>query len=216
MKTSTVMDRADRVTAGTRAAVGYMCGSAASIAVSLPDQNMTMIRPYVEELPDGIMRHIAADPTSQLATHFRVYIAEVLLPLATKVGQLIESHAAVAAMPPRDWLENKYPHIDWRVFDGSVYASAWLAYVAQWSGVLALWSAGDFGIIRPYALMPYGGLFGTMTWSQAAAQAKLAMGGEVIFIGPCIVYFIRGSPYYKTHGGMNVTLPPLYRPSSRT
>jgi hypothetical protein len=51
VKTGVVLDRTDRVTAGTRAAVTYAIGTTAAIAAMQPDQNITMMRPWVEVPP---------------------------------------------------------------------------------------------------------------------------------------------------------------------
>jgi hypothetical protein len=50
-KTGIVMDRSDRVTVGTRAAVAYASGTTMALAVMQPDNNITFIRPYVEVTP---------------------------------------------------------------------------------------------------------------------------------------------------------------------
>ena len=47
-KTCIVMDRSDRVTAGTRAAVVWTVGTTAALAVMTPDANIALLRPWVE------------------------------------------------------------------------------------------------------------------------------------------------------------------------
>ena len=47
-KTGIVMDRSDRVTAGTRAAVMWTVGTTAALAVMTPDANIALLRPWVE------------------------------------------------------------------------------------------------------------------------------------------------------------------------
>jgi hypothetical protein len=118
------------------------------------------------------MQHIQSDPACALAAHWRVYVAEVLLPLVRRVSKLLEDHAAVAAMPPKEWMKKTYPHMPWDVYDGSMFGSNWLSYARQWAAVQQMWAEGDHSTARPYLLMPFGGLYGTMTWSAAAAQAK--------------------------------------------
>ena len=119
------------------------------------------------------MRHIQADPACPLAAHWRMYVAEVFLPLARRVSRLLEEHAAVATMPPKEWLKKTYPHIPWAAgVDASLFGEGWLSYVHQWPAVQQLWAQGDYSTVRPHALMPIGGLVGTMSWSAAAAEAK--------------------------------------------
>jgi hypothetical protein len=117
------------------------------------------------------MRHIQADPACPLAVHWRVYVAEVFLPLARRVSKLLEEHAAVAAMPPKEWVQKAYPHMPLMV-EASIFGYGWLSYVHQWAAVQQLWVEGDYSTVRPHALMPIGGLYGTMAWSAAAAEAK--------------------------------------------
>ena len=49
-----------------------------------------------------------------------------------------------------------------------------MAYANDWRPVLAAWDEGDFTMLRPNSLMPFGGVFQTISWSRTRAEAKQA------------------------------------------
>ena len=53
-------------------------------------------------------------------------------------------------------------------------ATMWAAYQMSFEYLVEQWRQGIFTRVRPSALMPYGGLFQTLGWSQQRGEAKQA------------------------------------------
>jgi hypothetical protein len=155
-----------------RAPYGGTRTTAAAMAIALPDLLLSLRDPLCEELPDGIFKAISADPTCSLAEEYRLYIERTLFPSAQKVVELLYAHNAVLQMPPQDYLHKTYPSMGFDVKHGDWFLQNWVTYVREGERVLTHWAAGQFATLRPYFMMPYGGLKNTIRWSISAGEMK--------------------------------------------
>ena len=143
----------------------------ASDAISFPDHITPHQQPAVAELPQPMLDCVAADPTGPFAHAYRLYIREVLVPRLRQISAIIEAHGAYIEYPPMSYFEERFPgEANWNFYGPTIFMSKWLAYTQDWQPVLAEWDDGVFSTVRPRSLMPFGGLFQTITWSRTRAE----------------------------------------------
>lgn len=57
---------------------------------------------FTNELPQGLLESIEADPQSLLAEECRKYIIHQIIPLHRRMSMIITAHAVVIELPPRE------------------------------------------------------------------------------------------------------------------
>ena len=118
------------------------------------------------------MQLVDVDPAGTLTAQYRSYIEHVMLPLARKATATIEAHSAVAELPTRAQMKERFPKMDWDTVTAEWFSQRWLSYTTSWGRVLKLWAAGDYATARPVDMQPLAGLKIVMELSRMAAEAK--------------------------------------------
>eukprot|EP01052_Picozoa_sp_SAG31_P034546 SAG31_NODE_4054_length_3633_cov_1.767402_3_plen_278_part_00 len=73
-------------------ALSFTAPSAKSASVALGDTYHLMSQPHTYEMPQVIHELIVAEPTSELAVHYRKYIRTVLVPMMRQVTTALQVH----------------------------------------------------------------------------------------------------------------------------
>jgi hypothetical protein len=147
--------------------------SAAACAIALVDVITSYSQPFCQELPTAILDFMSAEPTSELAQHFRLYARHELVPGMQRVAQILETHAAVMDLPPREWMHQKFPGGGFLSSNHpSHYIYNWVGCTEAWVALLEDWDAGEFGAVhlRSGAHFPFAGVCATNDWSVARGE----------------------------------------------
>eukprot|EP01052_Picozoa_sp_SAG31_P033137 SAG31_NODE_3708_length_3968_cov_2.486948_1_plen_254_part_00 len=135
------------------------CDSAAAMAIGLSDLHTTYSKPACKELPTAILDHLTADPTSPLADSFRRYARRSMIPAMRQVTELLETHGAVAELPPVAWLESKFPETSWKSAPPRTFRTIWLARTSMWEALREAWDGGAVGRVALHGdQLPFAGL----------------------------------------------------------
>lgn len=146
--------------------------TASALVVETHDLYVSVSQPFCFELPTGIFDVISAEPTGELADMYRGYVHNTIMPMVRGVADTLRRHAAHVEFPPKEWLENTFPEINWRSNTNAYLLQCWLTYVSSYERAMAEWNNGNFTSLRPNTVLPFAGLQRTMMWSQEKAQQR--------------------------------------------
>eukprot|EP01052_Picozoa_sp_SAG31_P043196 SAG31_NODE_7118_length_1784_cov_1.503858_1_plen_117_part_00 len=84
-----------------------------------------------------------------------------------RVSELLHSHAAVAELPPTEWLISKFPREYWHVNTAEMFQHCWISRTHAWRSLLAEWDAGELGTAVPRGVdwFPFVGLSSINDWA---------------------------------------------------
>ena len=72
-------------------------------------------QPFCSQIPDAILNIVASEPTGEIAEMYRGYVRHTLMPLMQRVADMLREYSAYMELPPKGWLEQKFPGMPWKV-----------------------------------------------------------------------------------------------------
>eukprot|EP01052_Picozoa_sp_SAG31_P024358 SAG31_NODE_2067_length_6523_cov_8.168120_3_plen_284_part_00 len=179
--------------------ISHPAPSAAGVAISIQDMYVMLSAPLGRELPDAILKIIAAEPNGAPAAAFRHWCKTVFVPVCSRVMQTLTAHQAVIEWPSTAWLSQRFPLVAWRTTGSSAFGFYWAACerfrgskcctaskllqywlmligstadTMEFESLLEQWSEGDHADVHPVAACPLGGLLQAISHSRQAGISK--------------------------------------------
>eukprot|EP01052_Picozoa_sp_SAG31_P050216 SAG31_NODE_11360_length_1039_cov_1.084043_1_plen_217_part_10 len=145
--------------------------SAAAWVIAMSDVFTWMSQPFCKELPASILGHLAADPTTPLASRVRLHMRHSLLPDMQRVQELLDAHGALVETPSVAWMEEQFPHGKWNQNHTRFYHDWWYGRKRAWEALIAEWQSGNLSVISPPgALLPLRALVAMNEWTILRGQ----------------------------------------------
>ena len=95
--------------------INHFAPSGAGVAIALHDSYVLVSQPFGSEMPGAIFDVVASEPTGEIAEMYRGYVRHTLMPLMQRVADMLREHSAYMELPPKAWLEQKFPGLSWKV-----------------------------------------------------------------------------------------------------
>eukprot|EP01052_Picozoa_sp_SAG31_P024792 SAG31_NODE_2133_length_6372_cov_4.372071_4_plen_410_part_00 len=153
---------------------GFAAPTGVSWVITNHDAYVYLSKPFGMEMPTAILEIIGAEPTGPIAEMGRRHVRHTLVPLVRRVAQTLREHAAYLELPPKSWLQQKFPGMNWKSCTNSAFVQNWFSYTLSYERLLLEWSDGNLESFQPINVQPFGGVFQTIFWSQARAEEKQA------------------------------------------
>ena len=83
--------------------------------VAAHDTYLVASQPFCSQIPDAILNIVASEPTGEIAEMYRGYVRHTLMPLMQRVADMLREYSAYMELPPKAWLEQKFPGMSWKV-----------------------------------------------------------------------------------------------------
>eukprot|EP01052_Picozoa_sp_SAG31_P036080 SAG31_NODE_4448_length_3222_cov_34.014089_3_plen_536_part_00 len=152
----------------------FAAPTAAAFVVGAHDAYVTLSQPFCFEMPSAILDIIGAELTGEIAEMYRRYVQDTMIPLVRQVMGTLRDHVAYVELPPKEFLQNKFPEMSWRTFTNSIFVQIWNSYASTFERLLSEWADGNFETVQPSNAQPLGGMLQTLTWSQEQAEGRQA------------------------------------------